>query len=136
MPKHLESIEVQLSIDRAFILPIDSIEKYSKACQILLNERTSLENIEIIVKDLINIDKISYQDPIFLIKLIIRCCRNDNYLIDSFIFQSIIIPISHTVDCLIHVSVGDPMLELQKPHHFLLRTESIIILSYYLFTYY
>ena len=91
MPKHLESTEVQLSIDRAFILPIDNIEKYSKACQILLNERTSLENIEIIVKDLINIDKISYQDPIFLIKLIIRCCRNDNYLIDSFIFQSIII---------------------------------------------
>lgn len=98
MPKYI-SQEDSLFIDRAMITPIEDIDNYVKGLHILVNKLTPLESIyksldEVTEEMLIDNkkDKKSlFDDPLFLVKLVLKDSRKNDYLIDSFIFQSIII---------------------------------------------
>ena len=97
MPDYL-SQEDLLFIDRSMITPIEDIYNYSKALNLLTNKVSTIDSI----LDSVNIvsDKMVdeftkkedlYDDPLFLVNLILEDSRKNNFLIDSFIFQSIII---------------------------------------------
>ena len=98
MPKYI-SQEDSLFIDRAMITPIEDIDNYVKGLHILVNKLTPLESIyksldEVTGEMLIDNQKDKnslYDDPLFLVKLVLKDSRKNDYLIDSFIFQSIII---------------------------------------------
>ena len=101
MPTYITQ-EDSLFIDRAMITPIEDIEKYGKALHILINKLSPLksifESIDSVSEDMLkgtkkddNDKKKLFDDPLFLVKLILEDSRKNGYLIDSFIFQSIII---------------------------------------------
>ena len=103
MPDYITP-EDSLFIDRAMITPIEDIDKYVEALHILINKLSSIESIfktiEEVSKDMLDDyengkdEKCKmglFDDPLFLIKLVLKDSRKNDYLIDSFIFQSIII---------------------------------------------
>ena len=83
-------------VDRSMITPIENIQDYAKALYYLINKMSPLDSIldsiDRVSKKMIEEGKTSlYDDPLFLINLILEDSRKNNYLIDSFIFQSVII---------------------------------------------
>ena len=97
MPDFLSHDDIMF-IDRSMITPISNTENFVKACNILLHysssEKSIKQSMEEVKKEMINegltTDGI-YDEPLFLINLVLKDSRKNNYLIDSFIFQSIII---------------------------------------------
>ena len=85
-------------VDRAMITPIENIDNYIKALFILINKMTTIESInesvKVVEKKLEKpreeTDSV-YDDPLFLVNLILEDSRKNKYLIDSFVFQSIIL---------------------------------------------
>lgn len=95
IPDYL-SPEDSMFVDRAMITPIENIQDYAKALYYLINKMSPidsiLDSIDSVSKKMIEQGKTSlYDDPLFLINLILEDSRKNNYLIDSFIFQSVII---------------------------------------------
>jgi hypothetical protein len=95
IPEYL-SPDDSMFVDRSMITPIENKQNYAKALYYLINKMSPLESI------LESIDSVSYKmkkggkkyvydDPLFLVNLILEDSRKNNYLIDSFIFQSVII---------------------------------------------
>jgi len=93
IPDYL-SKEDSMFIDRAMITPIKNIQDFAKALYYIINKISTmesiLESIEFVHKKMGEDEKI-FDDPLFLINLILEDSRKNNYLIDSFIFQSVII---------------------------------------------
>tara|TARA_B100001094_G_scaffold294387_1_gene314964 strand:+ start:820 stop:2190 length:1371 start_codon:yes stop_codon:yes gene_type:complete len=84
-------------IDKSFIYPDKNIDDFIKSCWIFCENKTSIENVKEWVMEIKNENKdMDYDDPILLLKLIIKSCRIGGYLINSFILQSLII---HTQLC-------------------------------------
>ena len=97
MPDYI-SHEDSMFVDRAMITPIEDINNYIKALNILTNKVSTLDSILSsisAIKDKMMIDDKNlhklYDDPLFLINLILEDSRKNNFLIDSFIFQSVIV---------------------------------------------
>ena len=92
------SPEDSMFADRAMITPIEDIDNYVKAIYILINKMSSIDSIlesvsavrAKMVKEGTRANEL-YDDPLFLINLILEDSRKNDYLIDSFIFQSIIV---------------------------------------------
>ena len=97
MPDYLSHDDL-IIVDRAMITPISNIDNYVKACNILLNKSSSKDSLlksidyvkDILLKQGVDTNDI-YDDPLFLINLVLKDSRENDYLINSFIFQSIII---------------------------------------------
>tara|TARA_B100000427_G_scaffold287642_1_gene262384 strand:+ start:47 stop:781 length:735 start_codon:yes stop_codon:yes gene_type:complete len=97
MPDYLSHDDLMI-VDRAMITPISNIDNYVKACNILLNKSSSKDSLlksidyvkDILLKQGVDTKDI-YDDPLFLINLVLKDSRENDYLINSFIFQSIII---------------------------------------------
>ena len=98
MPDYLYGDDL-LFIDRAFITPIKDRTAYIKACKMLINnEKNSIEDMEktvnIVEKDLRDggmEGEYIFDDPIFLLNTILYSSRKGGFLINGFLFQSIII---------------------------------------------
>ena len=92
------SQEDSMFADRAMITPIGDIDNYVKAIYILINKMSSidsiLESVSVVkakmVKEGTRANEL-YDDPLFLINLILEDSRKNDFLIDSFIFQSVIV---------------------------------------------
>jgi hypothetical protein len=85
-------------VDRSMITPIENIDNYVKALHILINKMTTIESINESVKVVEKkLEKpregtdTVYDDPLFLVNLILEDSRKNKYLIDSFVFQSVIL---------------------------------------------
>lgn len=97
MPDYLNHDDIMF-VDRSMITPISNIDNFAKACNFLLNKSSSKESLlrsidyvkSLLLKENIDVKDI-YDDPLFLINLVLKDSRDNNYLVDSFIFQSIII---------------------------------------------
>lgn len=97
IPDYLNQDE-SMFVDRSMITPIEDIENYSKALYLLVNKMTTIESIldsvNIVKEKMLDEGKTKeavYDDPLFLINLILEDSRKNNFLIDSFIFQSVIV---------------------------------------------
>ena len=98
LPDFLKDPKKNIFIDQALLTPISNIDNYILACNYILNNKSPIERIRDIlfltrdelISEGYDIGGI-YDDPVFLMKLTIRLCREDNYLIDSFALQTIII---------------------------------------------
>lgn len=99
MPDYISHNE-SLFIDRAMITPIENIEHFVEGLHILIDRQTTIESIYESIDEVTNTmlhekgnldNKDILDDPEFLIKLVLQDSRKNNYMIDSFIFQSIII---------------------------------------------
>ena len=99
MPDYMYEVEKNLFVDKALITPIRSIENFAKACHILINKKSSLEmvnkTIEKISEKMIKEENYTkqnvYDDPIFLMKIMLEGCRADKYLMDSFALNTVIV---------------------------------------------
>ena len=97
IPEYLDKWN-SMFVDRAMITPIENIDNYIKALFILINKMTTIESInesvKVVEKKLEKpreeTDSV-YDDPLFLVNLILEDSRKNKYLIDSFVFQSIIL---------------------------------------------
>jgi hypothetical protein len=90
--------EESMFIDRAMITPIENIDNYVKAMYILINKMSPiesiLESVSTVKNNMIKEGKGKnelYDDPLFLLNLILEDSRKNDFLIDSFIFQSVIV---------------------------------------------
>ena len=97
IPDYLKSND-SMFVDRSMITPIEDIDNYSQALYLLVNKMTTiesiLESVDIVKKKMLDEGKTKeavYDDPLFLINLILEDSRKNNFLIDSFIFQSVIV---------------------------------------------
>ena len=95
IPEYLSS-EDSMFVDRSMITPIENVQDYAKALYYLINKMSTmdsiLDSINRVSHKMIQEGKTSlYDDPLFLINLILEDSRKNNYLIDSFIFQSVIL---------------------------------------------
>ena len=98
-PNYLSDIDKISFIDRSMITPINSLKNFAKSCSLLINNKSNpddiLRNITEVEEEIIggsnNTKQQVYDDPIFLMKVMLKSCRNDNYLIDSFALNAIII---------------------------------------------
>ena len=99
MPDYISDEESMFS-DRAMITPIENIDNYAKAMHILINKMSSIESIlttvttvcdKMMEEDSNRLREDLYSDPLFLVNLILEDSRKNDYLIDSFVFQSVII---------------------------------------------
>tara|TARA_B110000503_G_scaffold52677_1_gene84656 strand:- start:205 stop:939 length:735 start_codon:yes stop_codon:yes gene_type:complete len=97
MPEYISS-EESMFADRSMITPIEDLDNYAKAMHILINKMSSIESILISINT-VCVEMMSegrtpedlYDDPLFLVNLILEDSRKNDYLIDSFVFQSVII---------------------------------------------
>ena len=97
MPDYISS-EESMFADRSMITPIEDLDNYAKAMHILINKMSSIESILISINT-VCVEMMSegrtpedlYDDPLFLVNLILEDSRKNDYLIDSFVFQSVII---------------------------------------------
>ena len=97
IPDYLSHDECMF-VDRSMITPIEDIDNYSKALYLLVNKMTTiksiLESVNSVRERMLNDGKSKeavYDDPLFLINLILEDSRKNKFLIDSFIFQSVIV---------------------------------------------
>ena len=97
MPDYLSHGE-SMFIDRSMITPIENIDNYAKSLHILCNKMSSkdsiLNSINHVCENMINEgcgEEDMYDEPLFLLDLILEDSRKNDYLIDSFIFQMVII---------------------------------------------
>ena len=99
MPDYMSCVDKNLFIDKALITPIRSTENFAKACFLLINKKSSLEMVNKIIskvsEKMIKEEKYTkqnvYDDPIFLMKIMLYGCRADKYLIDSFALNTVIV---------------------------------------------
>lgn len=99
MPEYMLDVETNLFVDKALITPIRSIENFAKACHMLINNKSTLETVNKIIKEVSRkmletkeyTKENIYDDPIFLMKIMIEGCRKDNYLMDSFSLNTVIV---------------------------------------------
>ena len=99
IPSFIRDIDTSLFIDKSLITPIISIENYIKACQLLIDKKAKLDTIKDSVKVVSNkmikrgthTEDTVYDDPIFLVKILIDVCRKNDFLIGSFALSSIIL---------------------------------------------
>lgn len=97
IPEYLDKWS-SMFIDRSMITPIEDLDNYVKALYLLVNKLTTIESIhksvKVVEKKLEKpreeTDSV-YDDPLFLVKLILEDSRKNKYLIDSFVFQSVIL---------------------------------------------
>lgn len=95
IPEYLTP-DISIFVDRSMVTPIENVQDYAKALYYLINKMSSmdsiLDSIHSVSKKMSNEGKkCLYEDPLFLINLILEDSRKNNYLIDSFIFQTVII---------------------------------------------
>lgn len=99
MPDYMLEHEINLFVDKSLITPIRNIENFAKACHILINKKSSLEMVkktinkisEKMIKEENYTKQTVYDDPIFLMKILLEGCRTDKYLMDSFSLNSVIV---------------------------------------------
>ena len=85
-------IDHLIGIDNTFFKANDeTIDDFAYYSHILINRVCSKEKILIEMKNIKEETDLSYDDPIFLFKLIINTMRNNSLLIDSYVIQSLIV---------------------------------------------
>tara|TARA_Y100000389_G_scaffold116755_1_gene113940 strand:+ start:1365 stop:2798 length:1434 start_codon:yes stop_codon:yes gene_type:complete len=87
-------------IDKAFMNvqedKQDTIDAFSKACWIFIGKKVSEDFLKKQIFKIKKETKLEYEDPVFLLKLIIDTSRNYNVILDSFVVQSVILHIQTT----------------------------------------
>ena len=87
-------------IDKAFMNvqedKQDTIDAFSKACWIFIGKKVSEDIVKKQIFKIKKETKLEYEDPVFLLKLIIDTSRNYNVILDSFVVQSVILHIQTT----------------------------------------
>ena len=79
-------------IDNTFFKATDeTIDDFAYYSHILINKVCSKDKILIEMKKITEETELSYDDPIYLFKLIINTMRNNSELIDSYVIQSLIV---------------------------------------------
>lgn len=104
MPPYLGDVKNLLFIDRSFTSPVRDINNFAKSCCYLMNNSTEKEILNIIdrIRDEylkrkeVNGGDFDYDDPRFLIDVIVKACQTGGFLIDSFMLQSIVVHVQVT----------------------------------------